>query len=292
VKYILSKFEINSSYPNHEEVTKSMKYLKNTFRTMQSKLPTYWAIYLVNLELKLRKLDEKISLDKSTGLFKITLSGGDFYFARKSRVSLYYRGLESRLEQLVTKYSLRELQTIKGLTHFIDCGANVGEVAYWVLKNTELQIITVEPENIENQCLLLNLENSRTLVVQGVLSDYTGTARIFHSPEDADTGLIPSKSGLPNSTVNAWRLDDLLSSIELMGASFAIKIEAEGSEPEVLNGGLSTLNEKTIFLAVDVSPERGLSQESTSEMIIHNNVISSFKLVKYVEDYSALFIKF
>ena len=76
MKYILSKFEINSSYPNHEEVTKSMKYLKNTFRTMQSKLPTYWAIYLVNLELKLRKLDEKISLDKSTGLFKITLSGG------------------------------------------------------------------------------------------------------------------------------------------------------------------------------------------------------------------------
>lgn len=270
-----------------------MKYLKNAFRAMQNKLPTYLAIYLVNLELKLRKLDEKILLDKSTGLFKITLSGGGFfYFARKSRLSLYYQGLESRLEQLVSKYSLRELQEIKGLTHFIDCGANVGEVAYWVLKNTDLQIVTIEPEKIENQCLVLNLEASRTFVVQGVLSESTGTARIFHSPENADTGLLPSKSGLPHSTVNAWRLDDLLSNMKLIGACFAIKIEAEGSEPEVMNGGISTLNERTIFLVVDVSPERGLSQESTSKMIIQNTAVSSFKLVKYVEDYSVLFIKF
>jgi hypothetical protein len=43
-----------------------------------------------------------------------------------------------------------------------------------------------------------------------------------------------------------------------------LKLEAEGAEPEILKGGLDTL-QRTFFVVADLGPERGLKGERTFE---------------------------
>ena len=58
-----------------------------------------------------------------------------------------------------------------------------------------------------------------------------------------------------------------------------LKLEAEGAEPEILMGGLSSLN-FVDYITVDVGPERGLSYETTLVSTVNILIDCGFDLIK------------
>jgi len=58
-----------------------------------------------------------------------------------------------------------------------------------------------------------------------------------------------------------------------------VKLEAEGAEPEILNGADDWL-ERIDYLTADVGPERGMSQESTAVPVIARMQAAGFELLK------------
>ena len=69
------------------------------------------------------------------------------------------------------------------------------------------------------------------------------------------------KNAIGKRTVEARRLDGLLANVDLTG-TVIIKIEAEGAEPEALEGATGIL-EHVDFVAVDCGFERGKDRQHT-----------------------------
>ena len=81
----------------------------------------------------------------------------------------------------------------------------------------------------------------------------------------------------------SFMLMGLVDSLNIENQIKLIKVEAEGQEPEVLEGSLNTL--KNIeYIAVDFGFERGLNQENTINSV--NNILTknNFEL-KNISEY-------
>ena len=136
----------------------------------------------------------------------------------------------------------------------IDIGAHVGEFAIAAAPYAK-NIICFEPDPIVRAALIENTKNLKNVnVLPFALSDQTKTAKFFVATAHADSSFVePEKYDLIIQ-VDARRLDSL--NIETNSYSRVIlKMDAEGFEPEVLEGGGNWLN-KLDIVAIDVSPER------------------------------------
>jgi hypothetical protein len=69
-----------------------------------------------------------------------------------------------------------------------------------------------------------------------------------------------------------------------------LKIDAEGFEPEVLEGGLRTL-QKVKYVSVDVSFERGILKESTLVPVLNLMLKNDFKVSKMNHERMAILFR-
>lgn len=188
---------------------------------------------------------------------------------RPGRYNRYKRGIKRGIDALASDYHLDILDGLDGGT-FIDCGANVGELGIWA-RSHRMSYIAFEPEHLEADCCDQNNYGGQTLTIRKALWKETATLEFFHKADTADSSVLGFNDYTKKTSVSAVSLDDHLD-LSKLSHPVILKLEAEGAEPEVLQGATKFLAVAD-YVSVDCGYERGASQDHT--FIEVNDVLTS-----------------
>lgn len=173
---------------------------------------------------------------------------------RLVRLPKYRNGVHGRLLNLQREYLTSSLE-IPLDEAIVDIGANIGEFGmFW--KSRNYSVYAFEPDIVEFKALSKNLVDES--IYNCGLWNSTTTLTFYSANDSGDSSLIRPASYKSKFELDVKKLDD----IEILGTIGLLKLEAEGAEPEILEGAVNTLK-KTRYVTVDVGEERGESGEST-----------------------------
>ena len=223
---------------------------------------------LINARLLFRGRPIRVSVENAP-IYTVSDSETQIKICRQGRYNRYKRGIKHGINALASDYHLDRLEGLDGGT-FIDCGANVGELGIWA-KSRNMKYIAFEPEHLEADCCDQNTYGGRALTIRKALWKETTTLEFFHKADTADSSAFSVHDYTSKTFIPATRLDDELDPTKLTHP-IIFKLEAEGAEPEVLEGAENFLT-LADYVTVDCGYERGEGQDHT--FIEVNNILSS-----------------
>ena len=231
---------------------------------------------------------KNISLKRYKNLFFLEQDGSKFYFFNLYRSRLYFYGLEKRFSNLVSSYYANECN-LKNGDIVVDCGANIGEFALALCKRYDVRVFCFEPSITPFKCLEKNIShNSNIVAINAGLGSCNSQMVLFDKPDSADSSFI-----------NPGNASEILTKV-LSGESFfhdynitsikLLKVEAEGFEPEVLEGFENVLP-FVDYISVEMSNERGISNDFTICSCVNYLISQNFRMVEFsTTRYVGLFI--
>lgn len=183
----------------------------------------------------------------------------------------YEYGIKKRAQSLADCYFLNEIEFKDG-DIFIDCGANVGDLKIWFdLNGIKINYVGFEPSPNEFNCLKENVGPSAVYNVG--LWNEVGVLELFVSSQGADSSFIEPVSFDEKIQVPVDKLESYVSSVVKI-----LKLEAEGAEPEILEGLGEKLN-LIEYISADLGYERGIKCESTLVPVTNYLLDHGFELV-------------
>tara|TARA_Y100000741_G_scaffold285448_1_gene225247 strand:- start:10 stop:888 length:879 start_codon:yes stop_codon:yes gene_type:complete len=211
---------------------------------------------------------------KNNMYFKIAKNNRKIFFPNK-RILRIVKNLDSQLEWILNSYCVKEINFTKD-DLVIDCGANIGEFKISLEeKNIDVKYLGFEPEITTYNCLKKNILDKDSQVINMALSNENKERELYLDSEGGNSSLEKFHTG-NLIKIKSIKLDD----VEISDNVKLFKLEAEGHEPEVLEGAIETLK-KTEYVAVDFGAERGLSEDYTivevNKILYENN----FELIKF-----------
>jgi len=216
-------------------------------------------------------------LDYSNSYYSYTTKDRSIYFPNK-RIVRHVNNYPNQLDILFKSYCLDFIQFTKNDV-VVDCGANIGELKIaFEIKKINIDYIAFEPDKETFECLQLNLKGTNSKTFNLALHNSTGETSFYLDNEGGNSSLV--NFGTKNQiTINTSRLDqieNLKDNVKLL------KIDAEGNEPEVLEGCIGIL--KNIeYISVDFGDERGVDQNTTIIDVNKFMYDNNFSLVKFSE---------
>lgn len=224
------------------------------------------------------RLPLRVSWEPETGHFLIEADGDMIIVARPPRLRYFRTGIVSREEQLIREYCLAKVPITEG-DLVVDVGANIGEVSRLLARRNGAVPIAIEPDGREFTALQRNLLPFRGRALHELLWSSVEDLRFFDDNDSGDSSIFAARDGLESEVRRTTTLDALLDSAGYSDASFRLlKLEAEGAEPEILDGAAATLA-RTEFVAVDAGPERGLNKETTLVPVYERLRARGFKAI-------------
>tara|TARA_Y100000389_G_scaffold43936_1_gene38667 strand:- start:16466 stop:17347 length:882 start_codon:yes stop_codon:yes gene_type:complete len=193
------------------------------------------------------------------------------------RILRMVNNYDLQLKILLQSYCLDDLQIEKD-SIVIDCGANVGElnIAFMNL-GIKVNYVGFEPDPETFECLRLNNLNESNKLFMKALSNQNSKDLFYIDDYGGNSSLVKFDNSKPIEVTTVT-----LDSLKLNKKIKLFKVEAEGFEPEIIEGSLNTLKHIE-FVSVDYGYERGEKEESTivkvNDMLYENN----FKLIKFSE---------
>lgn len=192
--------------------------------------------------------------------------------ARLQCIGAYKFGFERRAQDLEECYFLDRIDFKDG-DRFIDCGANVGDLKMrFDLRGINVEYIGFEPSPVEYECLRQNVAPSKVHNIG--LWNEAGERNLYVSSQEADSSLIEPPEYDEVLTLKVGKLADNVS-----GRIKCLKLEAEGAEPEVLQG-LGSKLKLVDYVTADLGHERGIMKESTLTPVTNNLLSQGFELVE------------
>ena len=215
--------------------------------------------------------DGKLSYEKDKYLFT-TKKGKKFYYPNK-RVLRVVNKYKIKFNLILESYCIDSIDLRNG-DIVLDCGANVGEVNL-ALKEVGLKIkyIGFEPDKETFECLKIN--NKEADLFNVGLSNQNSNKELFIDNDGGNTSFLDF-----GSTDSIMVESKCLDSFNFNNEIKLLKIDAEGFEPEVLEGSLNTIK-NTEFVSVDFGAERGFEQETTIVKVNSLLYANSFELHKF-----------
>ncbi len=145
-------------------------------------------------------------------------------------------------------------------------------------------VLCIDLEVEEGKCLKLNLQEARVRFLNIGLWFEEDEMLFQSSKANADSTLILSESeDVANlGIIQVQRLDRIVQDLYPRAKSICLKIETEGSEPEVLLGAREILSRVTI-ITIDGGPERGDNKLETymdCKAIIQENYSGVYEFSK------------
>jgi len=247
------------------------------------------SIYLENFVNFLRGVKAKFYFDRSGNSFYIIENNKKIAFNDKIRgIDLYRDGISKRAEFIFFSYCLDKISFSKN-DIIIDCGANYGDL-YLKLSNLiePENYIGIEPSPSDFETLKLNTDNKCRIINKG-LGNTNGTLPFYISLSEADSSFIKPSHFTKTINIPVIRLDKLIEELNLNRIKL-LKVEAEGYEPEVLEG-LADKIEICEYIAIDGGYERGAKNEQTFTAVTNYLLDNNFKMIDiYLPWCRALFI--
>jgi FkbM family methyltransferase len=188
----------------------------------------------------------------------------------------YKEGLKVRAEKLGSVYFL-PLVDFKNGDLVFDCGANLGDLKLWFqCHNIDVEYVGFEPSPVEFKCASRNVAPSTVHNVG--LWNAEGEMKFYVSSQGADSSLIEPNEYDETITVRTMRVE------QFIGRKIKFfKLEAEGAEPEILDG-LGDKISQIEYISADLGPERGKSRESTLVPVVNYMASQKFDLVQVSHD--------
>ena len=193
---------------------------------------------------------------------------------------LYYPNLRITRVLLDEKYFLEHLYDSYLLNNIdfndqdlvIDCGANVGELFLSIKSNNpNIQYIGFEPDDQVFECLQLNTNLKSSNIC---LSNESGEKNFFIDSLGANSSVYESEPGMDSMVVKVEKLENLYPDTEIK----LLKIDAEGSELEVLEGSKKIFN-NIEYISVDCGAEKGVNQDTTFVDVNNYLISNNFSLI-------------
>lgn len=198
-------------------------------------------------------------------VFRLNVKGNpdNISLVSPSRHYKYSQGISRRLDRLARIYFLDKVDFRPG-DIFVDCGANIGEIGMWLAFNAPgTRYVAIEPGSKECAAIKLNVPDACVDRIAFWNSD--GEQDLHLASETADTSLFAPNSSASVERITTRRLDGYLDETGLDSVKL-LKIEAEGAEPEVIEG-LGDRISRVRFIAVDMGPERYGNQNTVATCV-------------------------
>ena len=186
----------------------------------------------------------------------------------------YGNGFEKRKNQLSSEYLIKNLE-FKNDDIIIDVGANNGD--FYLCFDEKIKYYAYEPSPVVFSDLEYNIKN-QNLYNLGVSNSEDSHVEFYLKDEFGDSSILPINNYTKKITIKITTLDKEIEKIQQKIK--LIKLEAEGFEPEILQGLRKYLN-YVEYITIDCGFERGIKHESTiaecSNYLIKNN----FKMIDF-----------
>lgn len=199
-------------------------------------------------------------------------SDQEYKFRHEIQANMAYKkGLSHRARLMGDSYLLDQVPFQEG-DRVLDCGANVGDLKLWFTwHRRQVDYVAFEPSPLEYACL-------RDNVLPGEahhcgLWKETGKLTFYVSSQGADSSLIEPAEYDEVIEVETRRLADFID-----GPVRFLKLEAEGAEPEILQGVEEKLH-MIEYISADLGYERGVRSESTFVPVTNYLLARGFELV-------------
>jgi len=239
------------------------------YNCIYDNIPSSLFCSLTNCRNLIRGKKHRIHTTENKHLYSVTDHDNEqIIICRRNRHNLYKRGISSRLDKLVKEY-LFDMVDCEAGDVFIDCGANIGELGFWAKKN-ELRYFPVEPENLEVECCNRNIFGGDPEFKSSALWNENCLLELYSKPNEGDSSLVKMNNYSTIKKIEAVTLVTFIEKNDIQRIQI-LKIEAEGAEPEILEGAVPVLDRVT-YISVDCGPERGISKESTFNEV--NRILS------------------
>ena len=207
------------------------------------------------------------------GVYFLLDSGGRrIHVSHPRRLGYYKDGAEERIANLAREYCV-DKETLAASDLVVDVGAHSGEFGLWA-EQFGAAYIGIEPDPFAFRALELNLPQQT--VVNIAVGAQTGTSKFSLATSTGDSSFQNSLSK-KSINVHVEPLDMVLKNLCAAGEIAILKIEAEGFEPEVLEGALTTLA-RTRIVTVDAGEER--RGQSTAPQCLNILFATGFLLEK------------
>lgn len=176
---------------------------------------------------------------------------------------IYYNGVFQ--EDIVS--AIRTLLKKYNVDTFIDIGSHIGQMSLLVSKSyPDVEIISIEPsaKNRKRQQENMLLNQLDYTILPFAISDYEGKGNLYQPKKayakeyfkfnDGRFSLLPSNdtSVDTDQMVQIVTMDSVLKEIPKVGR-LLVKLDVEGSELEVIKGGLTTLSNSKVALIMELS---------------------------------------
>ncbi len=182
----------------------------------------------------------------------VHVDGRRIFVPSPLRWKLYRKGWSARLDRLAREYGVGRHAALGPESVVIDIGANAGEFAH-VAVAAGARIYCCEPDPIVRACLARNVDGLPGVSLHDVA--------LWKENAEIDFGLAPERAdssvfvdGDRRISVQGQTLDAFLEAHEIPRVDL-IKCDAEGAEPEVLDG-LDARAADVAVIALDTGAER------------------------------------
>lgn len=247
-------------------------FLDNAYRTNIWRLNGHLFCLLFNFRAFVRRKSIRFKYDSENSIYRAESDGRQRFFHSKfTSLIAYSNGLKVRSQEIGAVYFLPAIVFQNG-DRVIDCGANIGDLKlYFDFKDIDIEYLGIEPSPDEFECLVKN-------VVPGNSANFglwheDGELIFYVSSHNGDSSFIKPEKFTHERRIQTKRLDALIS-----GRVKLLKIEAEGAEPEVLQGCEKLLPDIE-YISADLGFERGVRAESTLPFAANFLINHGFELV-------------
>lgn len=220
---------------------------------------------------------EKSKIYFESNLYKKEIENlGNISYPNK-RILRIVNNYKLQFSKLLDSYCLNSIEINNG-DIIIDCGANIGELNLALQSNNVItQYIAFEPDPETFECLKLNNPNNKDNLYMFALSNMIGNQNLHVDSLGGNSSLVNFGEG---NTIEVSSIT--LDSLNITKNIKLFKLEAEGFEPEVLDGSINTLKYIN-FVSVDFGHERGPEEKSTVVEVNKILLKNDFELIKFSE---------
>lgn len=216
-------------------------------------------------------LDRRVPVivEDRDGLTFATIPGRQIAIPAARRWHRYKRGWSPRADRLLYQFGVGDVVTLTKGDVVIDIGANIGEFTLGAASMGAV-VHAIEGDPFVFRCLEFNTRDQSNVHPHECVIWKESTRLTFYSePTDADSSVFQPTTAVEAKAieVSAVCLDSLAERAGLGEVAF-LKCDAEGAEPEVIQGGRLLLS-RTRAVAFDTGAERmGEETSDTCETLL------------------------
>lgn len=210
-----------------------------------------------------------VSINEDGDAFLVSVDGQNISVPSPLRWKLYKYGWEKRLDRLEKEYGIGRHVKLKPNAVVLDIGSNAGEFAF-VCARYGAAVHCFEPDPTVFSCLKRNVSSLKNVSVHDIaLWKEDGLISFGLAPERADSSVFhqgAKKIQKPAVSIETFCRQNNIEKIDF------IKCDAEGAEPEILEG-IGSMFPYIDALALDTGAERNgmRTHEACAALLKANN---------------------